>query len=183
MAAVRQVARNIVRPRIITADALGLRFVNLFGELGPEVWVTGHHSATPPDKSLREAVAYVQRFHREHAAKDWGGLGYHYVLARTGELLCGRPTILKGAHVGLHNTSNVGVMCIGTVGDRPTLAQLRTFRWLLANAHTSALPKAHRTDRRLMGCGVRGHNDWPSHETNACPATHKPMYLSKGLRR
>jgi hypothetical protein len=170
----------LTKPKIVRPD---LDFQNKFGQLGQEVVVTGHHSATPPDRNLAEAIYRVHQFHRDHAAKGWGGLGYHFVLARSGEIILGRPTLLLGAHVGGHNTGNVGVMCIGTVGDVPTRRQKRALRWLLANAHTKAMPRSHRTDRDLRQAKVVGHNDWSGHESNACPGTHKRMYLSRGWRR
>ena len=171
-------------PRVISASTLDLHFVDVgFGYLGTEIAVTGHHSATPPDRNLSEAIGYVRRFHREHKAKGWGGLGYHYVIARDGTILCGRPTVMKGAHVGGHNTGNVGVMMIGTVGTRPTKRQQASFRWLLRNAHTAKMPRAHRTDRSLERARCRGHNDWPTHGTNQCPADHTPLFTSRGKRR
>lgn len=170
-------------PKVITASRLGLHFVDVgFGHLGPERFVTGHHSATPKDRNLEEAIAYVRRFHREHKAKGWGGLGYHYVIARSGAILCGRPTVMKGAHTGGHNTGNVGVMFIGTVGDKPTRAQARSYRWLLKHAHTSKMPAAHRTDRSLRAAGRRGHQDWPGHETNQCPGTHGRLIRTRYRR-
>lgn len=172
-----------LRPRIYTAAQLGLTFQNRFGELGPELYVTGHHTAGPKDTSDQDAIRLARQFHAEHAAKGWGGIGYHFMLARSGAILCLRPTYLLGAHVGLHNTSNLGLVCNGTTGDRPTAKQAATLRWLLANAHTKKLPRIHRTDRDLRAARRFGHNDWPGHETNECPATHKPMYLAGGAHR
>lgn len=171
-------------PRVIAASTLDLHFVDVgFGTLGAETHVTGHHSATPPDRSLEEAINYVRRFHREHKAKGWGGLGYHYVIARNGTILCGRPVVMKGAHVGAHNSNNVGVMCIGTTGDKPTRRQMRSLRWLLLNAHTAKFPRPHRTDRQLSRAELFGHNDWPGHESNACPGTHKRFFKTGGKKR
>lgn len=153
------------------------------GELGPEHFVTGHHSAGRPDSTDAEAIGAACRYHAEHAAKGWGGLGYHYIISRRGSILLGRPTRLKGAHVGLHNSNNVGVMCLGTVGDKPTIRQRRALRWLLENAHTYRLPSEHRTDLPLADASWLGHNDWSGHESNACPGTHKRMYLSRGTAR
>src|SRR5262245_8635763 len=169
-------------PRIITARSIGLAFQNLFGELGPEENVTGHYSAGARARNFREGVARVRQFHADHKAKGWGGIGYHFVISDDGTLLCARPTILKGAHVGLHNTNNLGVNCPGTTGDRPTAQQKATYQWLLANAHTEAMPKAHKTDRDLRHAHLFGHRDWPGHESNACPGIFYAMYKA-GLAR
>jgi hypothetical protein len=164
----------MAKPRILTANQQGLRFQNLFGELGPERWVTIHHTAGPQDNSTSEACRLNAQYHRDHAAKGWGGIGYHFNVTRGGVILCLRPTLLKGAHVGAWNTGNIGVMFHGTLGHHASDAQIAAFRWLLHNAHTSRMPRAHRTDRSLRvkhGTHRRGHHDWPGHETNACPGT------------
>jgi hypothetical protein len=171
------------QPRLITAAQIGLSFQNLFGELGPEEWVTGHHTAGPTDKSTKDAIRLCVQYHRDHASKGWGGIGYFVCFARNGDIILLRPTWLKGAHVGGWNTGNLGVMFHGTTDDKPTRAQARSYRWYLRNAHTSKLPVAHRTDRKLPGVGQRsrrrGHNDWPGHSSNACPGTHKQLILRR----
>lgn len=175
----------MVRPRIVTARRLGLTFRNVFGALGPEIYVTGHHSATPirrgSTRRIRRAEeADLRNFHRQHRDKGWGGIGYFFALGRDGTLYCLRPTALKGAHVGGWNSGNIGIVCLGTVGDKPTRRQRATLRWLLANAHTEKMPRAHRTDRDLRRATLRGHNDWPGHTGNECPGTFKPMYRNGG---
>ena len=171
-------------PTVVTAAKIGLHFVDVgFGALGPEEFVTGHHTAGPKDKGLADGIRLARQYHGEHKAKGWGGIGYHYMILRNGTILCLRPVVMKGAHVGLHNSENVGVVFNGTTGDRPTLRQMRSLRWLLRNAHTTKMPRAHRTDRPLSKARRRGHNDWPGHQTNACPGTHKTLILSGGAKR
>lgn len=172
----------MLSPRIITARELGLHFQNRFGTLGAEHFLTLHHTAGPKDDSLEEAIRLDRQYHRDHASKGWGGIGYHFNLVRhlvngRGVIICLRPTSLKGAHVGGHNSRNVGVMCHGTTGDRPTQTQVDLFRWLLINADSRKMPAAHRTDRPLNRPYTqrRGHNDWDGHRSNACPGTHKPL--------
>jgi hypothetical protein len=168
-------------PRIVSAASQGLKFQNVFGALGPEHHVTVHHTAGPKDTSDAHAAQLNRSYHQAHKAKGWGGIGYHYCITRKGTILCLRPTNLKGAHVGGHNTGNVGVMFHGTTGHRPTLAQVRSFRWLLSNADTAKMPSAHRTDRPLNKPHTqrRGHQDWPGHTSNACPGTFKPILRFK----
>lgn len=164
-------------PKIITASRAGLTFRNVFGPLGPPRHVTVHHTAGPKDRDYSHALTLVRQYHRDHTNKGWGGIGYHYCITRTGTIICLRPISLKGAHVGGHNTNNVGVMFHGTTGDRPTAAQINSFRWLLSNAHTTKMPKAHRATRPLNKPYTQryGHNDWSGHTSNACPGTFKPI--------
>jgi hypothetical protein len=171
--------------KIITASQMGLGFQNVFGPLGPERHVTGHHTAGPIDRDDRHAIALCRQYHRDHAVKGWGGIGYHFCITRNGTILCLRPLSLKGAHVGGWNSHNVGVMFHGTTGNKPTRKQARAYRWLLSNCHTRKMPAAHRSDRPLRRpyCRRWGHNDWPNHKSNACPGTHKRMILTSGARR
>lgn len=158
----------MVLPRIVTAGQIGLRFTNRFGELGPETNLTGHYTAGPVDRDDQHAIELCRQYHAAHAAKGWGGIGYHYCITRKGTILGLRPTLLKGTHTALHNTQNAGVMFLGTTGDQPTGAQARSYRWLLRNAHTTAMPVAHRTDLPLSNAKRRGHKEWPDNHT-ACP--------------
>ncbi len=169
-------------PKIATARTQGLAFQNVFGALGAEMHVTGHHTAGPKDTSDAHCAQLNRSYHEAHKAKGWGGIGYHFCVSRRGTIFCLRPTGLKGAHVGSHNTGNVGVMFHGTTGDKPTEAQAVAFNWLLRNAHSWRMPVAHRTDRKINKPSAtrRGHNDWSGHESNACPGTHKPMILKGG---
>lgn len=169
-------------PRIVTARSIGLAFQNLFGELGPEEEVTGHYSAGARAKTWRDGVERAKSFHAFHKGKGWGGVAYHFIIADDGALICARPTILKGAHTGLHNTKNLGVNCPGTTGERPTPQQRATYQWLLANAHTERMPREHRTDVDLRRARLHGHRDWSGHESNACPGRFYGMYKA-GLSR
>lgn len=165
------------KPRIYTAASLGLRFDNLFGQLGPETSVTGHYTAGPVDQSDRDAIRLCRAYHAAHKGKGWGGVGYHFCITRKGNIIGLRPLVLKGTHVGGWNTSNVGIMMHGTTGDRPTRAQARAYRWLIKNAHTRRVPRAHRSDRDLRKARRRGHNDWQGHESNGCPGSFKKLYV------
>ena len=167
-------------PRIVTARSIGLAFANLFGALGAELHVTGHYSAGPRALDADQGIERAREFHALHRGKGWGGIGYHYLIPDDGTLICTRPTNLKGAHTGAHNSTNVGVNMPGTTGDRPTDAQAATYAWLLANAHTDQMPKAHRTDRDLRRASRHGHNQWSGHRSNGCPGKFLDLFVEGG---
>jgi N-acetylmuramoyl-L-alanine amidase len=164
-------------PRIETARSLGLSFQNVFGALGPETYVTGHWTAAPAPKTRDQARGQIRSFHRDHRSKGWGGLGYHYLIGPDGTIYCGRPTTLKGAHVGGHNSRNIGVAFLAGPGNTPTAEQSKSYRWLLRNAHTRFMPSAHRTDLPLMRAERRGHKDWAGHASNQCPGSFHRLVL------
>lgn len=51
-----------------------------------------------------------------HKARGWKGIGYHFVVRRTGEIELGRPTDEKGAHVRGMNGKSLGI-CFSGHGD------------------------------------------------------------------
>jgi N-acetylmuramoyl-L-alanine amidase len=165
-------------PRILTAADLRLQFRDVFGPLGPAASVTGHFSGGPRAGDWRQAMDVARRLHVEHLDHGWGGCGYHYLLADDGSLLCLRPAALQGAHVGGHNGGNVGILCAGTTGHRPTRAQRETYAWLLGAAHTAELPALHRTTGDLRRAGLHVHHGWHGHSTNPCAGWFEDMFLA-----
>lgn len=173
----RQIAEKTWRPRIID---LGVSVDALWGALGPLVGSVGHYTAGPRDTSDEDALRLFRLYHAEHRGKGWGGIGYHFGITRAGSIVLLRPAWMKGAHVAGANTGRIGIVCHGTTGDLPTAAQQRALRWLLANAHTTALPKAHRASAPLAELHAWAHNDLNS---TSCPGSFKRMYTSKGRTR
>jgi hypothetical protein len=82
----------------------------------------------------------------------------------------------------MHNARNLGVNCPATTVDWPTPQKKATYQWLLEDAHTAAMPKAHRTDRDTRQARLFGHRDWRGHHSNACPGTFYGMFKA-GLGR
>lgn len=169
-------AKKSWRPKIVGWKQTGIRPANVFGALGPETKVTTHYAASPRAKNLAEGIQLTKQFDGYHRSKGWGGCSYHFLIPDTGELILGRSTLHKGAHVLNTNSNNVGINFFCTTGHKPTKAQARTFLWLLANAHTDALPKSHRTDRDLRKADIRGHKFWPGQATS-CPGEFTPSNL------
>ena len=67
--------------------------------------------------------------HSWHRARDWSGIGYHYVITENGGIENGRPTYWKGAHVRNYNHKSLGVCLIGE--GEYTEEQYNTLRGLL----------------------------------------------------
>lgn len=129
-----------------------------------------HYTVTPSDNPAARVRA-VQRYHMD--TRGWCDIGYHFLVGIDGSIYEGRPLELVGAHVGGHNTGNIGISFIGcfhpsgcsSMGPtRPPEAMIEAGGRLLG-----ALS-------RLYGIGldrtsVRGHRDYPGTSTN-CPGDY-----------
>ena len=171
-------------PRIITARDMGLSFQNLFGELGPETRVSDHYTAGARDRDDSHAIQLARGVHSYHRQIGYGGAAYHFGITRRGTILSLRPTRLKGAHTAQTNSNCIGIMVLGTLGQRMTKAQRQSLHWLLRNAHKRTMPAAHRTDRRLYRADNRGHREWPGQSTS-CPGDYLIDYreIARKARR
>lgn len=174
----RRTPSSGLTPKIVTWSTTKIAPSSVFGPLGSETKVTTHYAASPRARNLTAGVKLTRQFDSFHRSKGWGGVSYHYLIPDSGELILGRSTFHRGAHVANTNTGNVGVNFFCSTGDKPTEAQARTYMWLLANAHTDALPAKHRTDRDLRKADIRGHNAWPGQST-ACPGLFTPANLRR----
>lgn len=174
---------DAVPPRIVTARSIGLAFRSNMSGMGPETSTVGHYSAGPRAATRDEGIQRAIAFHAQHqmAVSQGGlgaaGIGYHFLIPDDGSIICGRSTSFNGAHVLNNNSGRIGVNMPGTTGDKPTKRQARTFRWLLQNAHTDAMPKVHRTDNELFALEVLVHKDLMA---TSCPGLFTGMYHRKG---
>ena len=88
--------------------------------------ITFHHTAGFGALTLEEGlqqVKNIQDFHQN--GRGWSDIGYQFVMDRSGRLYQGRPflnngvpfeegpPLAQGAHVGGHNTGNIGVSVLG----------------------------------------------------------------------
>lgn len=175
-------ARRSSKPRIITARQLGLTFQYVFGGKGRVFNIAGHYTAGHRASGAAELMREARNDHAFHRSKGWGGLSYEWMIADDGTIVCGNPTNRKSAAVALHNTGLVNICMPGTTGDKPTEAQARSLTWLLANAHTSAMPAAHRSPVDLRLIWLRGHRQFPDQST-ACPGNFQTVYTTRGTSR
>jgi N-acetylmuramoyl-L-alanine amidase len=90
-----------------------------------------HCSATPdyPDSSKKYDLFGAADIDAWHKKRGWRGIGYHYVIRRTGVIEFGRQVNRQGAHTRGENADSVGICYIGS--KRPTLEQI----WALLKLH------------------------------------------------
>lgn len=86
--------------------------------LGQVRWIFVHTAAYSGDCDAAEIDSW-------HRARGWAGIGYHYVVRRSGQVEPGRELAYAGAHVEGCNTRSVGVCCEGHGDYEPHTAAQR----------------------------------------------------------
>lgn len=125
--------------------------------LGPIRYLTIHCSGSPAGRN--NTAADVCAWDRER----FGQPSYHWVIDEQGRATRSLPDTRLGAHVGGHNTGNIGVCYIGGTDaalkplDTRTAAQRDALRRIVA---------MYKHD--FVAITVRGHRDWPNVK-KACP--------------
>ena len=67
-----------------------------------------HMAYTPPSADI--GAAEIDRWHKD---RGWSGIGYHFVIRRSGELEHGRPVHVAGAHTKGENADSIGICLVG----------------------------------------------------------------------
>jgi hypothetical protein len=161
-------AKSALPSYVVTRAQWGARATGACGSTHNPRYLTVHHTATPNNDSLTPAarMRQMQAYHID--VNRWCDLGYHFVVGIDGKVYEGRPHGRTGAHVGNHNTNNVGVSVVGTfVNFQPRQSQLdgltEISRWLV-NRYPIPRNRTH----------ILGHKEWPGHASNACPGLLLP---------
>lgn len=132
----------------------------LMNRMIPIRYITVHHDGMEPfyGDSRRDAAERLELIRRSHRNRNWGDIGYHFIVDRGGRVWEGRPLKYQGAHVKDHNEGNIGVMCMGNFElQTPTRSQLQGL-----NLHLTRLMRMFRVSVR----NVRTHQEWAK---TACP--------------
>lgn len=117
-----------------------------------------HCSATTINQDIGKEE--IDKWHRK---RKMFGIGYHYVIRRSGVLEEGRDHSLVGAHTRGHNNTSLGICMVGGVDEKGKpeenfeSAQYETLRSLLKYLKDQH-PEAD----------ILGHRDFPS-VRKACP--------------
>ena len=179
-------SKRIRPPHLITREEWGARPYR--GEPTPQPYYeyeTFHHTAGYGAETYEEAVQSLQAIQRLHQdIRGWDDIGYHFVLDKSGRVYQGRPfadntpwsegpPLVIGAHVGGHNTGNIGIAVLGCYHppegtycqDELSPAALDSLVLLMAFlADTYGIESIH----------IKGHRDWSS---TACPGDNNYRLL------
>jgi len=115
----------------------------------PIKYLTIHCAAT------RENVFVSEKTIKEIGLSRFGQPAYHLVIDQDGEYYRHLPDDKRGAHVGGHNTGNIGICYIGGLDkfskpkDTRSREQKKTMRTLIRTYQA-----------RYPGIQIMGHRDW-----------------------
>lgn len=112
-------------------------------------FVTIHCAATPRGRDDKTATI------NSYDIKQWGQISYHYVIELDGTIVPNLRHDQLGAHVGKHNTGNLGICYIGGIEKDGTAADTRTDAQKASMAQLVA-----RLKREIPGVRMLGHRDW-----------------------
>jgi len=139
----------------------------------PKVWLlreagyydrlTVHHAGnhtnfhTEPNSVIHDLEGILTA----HDARNYGDIGYHFIVDYAGRVWEGRSLAYEGAHVSTQNERNIGVMAMGNFErQEPSVAQISAVR---------QLAELLRRRYRIKRYRVYGHRDLgPS----VCPGRH-----------
>jgi len=98
--------------------------------------ITVHHTGMVTYPTPRSEMArHLRSIQRNHFARGWAGIGYHYVIDSDGRIWEGRSIEYQGAHAGNHelNRGNIGIALTGDFNQqRLPFAQREALGQLLA---------------------------------------------------
>jgi N-acetyl-anhydromuramyl-L-alanine amidase AmpD len=133
----------------------------------PIRFLTIHCAATPEGRDVSP-----QQIEAWDKAK-FGQKSYHWIVALDGSMHKSLFDGQLGAHVGKHNTGNIGVCYIGGVDAHGNPKDTRT------EAQKKSLLTLVRTYRsRYPGIKILGHRDWPNVH-KACPSFDVDEWLTE----
>lgn len=125
-----------------------------------------HYHGGPPRATSGAAVP--REIEAIHLANGWSGVGYHFIVAQSGEIFEGRGWDKVGAHCPGHNTDGLGIY-IGVGGDQEaTPAAKASARWLYDEA-------CRRTGKNLT-------KSWHGYDyATACPGPRLIAWVKAGM--
>ncbi len=93
---------------------------NLMDRMLPIDKVTIHHDgmSTFTSTSQAAAAARIESIRRAHRGRNWGDIGYHFLIDPSGRVWEGRPLAWQGAHVKDNNEGNIGICMLGNYEEQ-----------------------------------------------------------------
>ena len=101
----------------------------------------------------------MEHLKRDHLARGFNDIGYHFYITQSGTLKAGRALDKMGAHVKGYNKDNIGICLEGGINetgkavDNFSEIQMAQLRYLLTELQGKY---------GILDKNVKGHRDWPN---------------------
>jgi N-acetyl-anhydromuramyl-L-alanine amidase AmpD len=136
--------------------------------LGPIQFLTIHCAATPEGRDVQPETV------EQWDIAKFGQKSYHWIIPLNGDEHRSLSDLIKGAHVGGHNTGNIGICYIG--GCTADMAAPKDTRTDAQKASLERLVRDYR--QQYPNIVIRGHRDWPNVQ-KACPSFDVASWLQE----
>ncbi len=165
----------------------------------PRYRITVHHTAGEASTGYEAEVAQMNTILSTHysrgasdtvdpdeATKWWCDVGYHFVIAPSGEVYEGRPIDFMGAHTAYENDGNVGIAVMGDYRSQPVPQAVRDALARVVRELQTDYPNIKFTDPACneydgdSDLCLRGHREHKNNRTS-CPG-NELMAVVKDLR-
>lgn len=115
-----------------------------------------HCSATKPSQDI--GAFQIDEWHKK---LGWSGIGYHFVIRRSGEVEKGRDIEIAGAHCKGQNKNSIGICLVGGIDEN-------------GKSQNNFTPEQFAALRKLVqrlradfpNAGIHGHNEFAAKD---CP--------------
>ncbi len=98
--------------------------------------ITLHHTgaSTIYHTNRNSVICDIDGVFTSHMNRNYGDIGYHYILDYAGRIWEGRSLSYQGAHVCHHNKNNIGVMLLGNFEKQePSKLQLESMQKIVGS--------------------------------------------------
>lgn len=146
--------------------AKGAPVPSLMDPMLPVNRITLHHDGMNAftSQSQSDAADRLERIRVAHRGRNFGDIGYHYLIDPAGRVWEGRPLNWQGAHVANQNPGNLGICLMGNYEEQyPTETQLAAVeRFVAAQMRRYDVPVSRVfTHRELAPTACPGRNLQP----------------------
>ena len=129
-------------------------------------WLIVHCASSRADRDYT-----VEQMLRDHKARGFRTIGYHFYIRRNGEVTQHRHLLEVGAHCRPYNRCSIGICYEGglSADGKPKDTRTKEQRYQLQQL----LVKLHRLFPAAL---VRGHSEMPGATPKACPCFNAAEY-------
>lgn len=115
--------------------------------------ITIHHTGASAiyHTNQNSVICDIDGVFTSHMNRNYGDIGYHFILDYAGRIWEGRSLLYQGAHVCHHNRANIGIMLLGNFEkQQPSKLQLESMQKIVGS-----LKKKY----KIAGKNIYGHRD------------------------